>query len=129
MQKMRLRKAKQEQDKTNVHIRVLRSSTCIDVIQQLPGGVHDMGNWVLGCDYCNNKMQGIPSRKKRKGTSELRDRQYYCTQPFRKKSEGGRVTINTLQYNLFCQYIQDELMDEQAKVVHPSVRSLKNTSL
>ena len=69
---MRSRRSEGNEEQGIVRVLILRSSTCIDVINQLPGGAHDMNNWKLGCDYCNSKMQGVTIRKNRMETNDYR---------------------------------------------------------
>ena len=105
---MKLRNKAQSEEKTSLQLRVLRSSSCIDVIKQLPGGTRDMTNWYLGCDFYNSKLQVTPNRKKRKGTNDVR---YRCSEPFRKTAVERNITISTIKYNLLCRHINEEPMN------------------
>ena len=71
---MRSRRSEGNEEQCIVRVRILRSSTCVDVINQLlgAGGACNMNNWKLGCDYCNSKMQDVTIRKKRTETNDYR---------------------------------------------------------
>ena len=82
-----------------------------------------MTNWCLTCDFWNSKLQGTPSRKKRKGTNDVRCR---CSKPFRKTATEGNVTIITTKHNIFYRCINEEPISEQPKTIHPATRSMKD---
>ena len=48
---------RQNTDRKQINIKLLRSSMCIDAINQLPKGLNDMDNWKIECEYCNKKIK------------------------------------------------------------------------
>ena len=58
MMRTRNKKISASKAKDIVNIKLLRSSTCLDVIDQIPEGRFDIDNWKIACDYCFNILMG-----------------------------------------------------------------------
>ena len=110
--------------KKSINIKALRSSTCIDIIDQLPDGKSDFKNWLIACDCCLDILYGKKCRAKRKQTTinpRLR-----CSQHLTKNTKGDKVTIETLQYNLLCSFTNEKVIDDKSIAVYPSKRTIVN---
>ena len=65
-------------------IRVLRSTACMYVIEQLPGATCNVDNIELGCEHCHDQLNNPNKRNKRKSNNLIVDPRCHCIHPFLK---------------------------------------------
>ena len=105
-------------------VNIFRSSTCIDVVKQLPGGIFNVDNWRISCDCCLEILQGGNKRKKRKKTTV--NTRLRCKRPLSDDFMPGNVTDSLLKYSILCHFSNETPIDSNEVTAYPSKRCNKD---
>jgi protein tyrosine phosphatase len=91
-----------ESIKVKTKIQLLRTSTCIDIIEQLDGGTSNLDNTKLGCSYCIKQLSKSRNYQKRTNSNNIR---YQCEKTFLDPDDSVKNIIPILQYNRWSDII------------------------
>ena len=107
---------------------MLRSSTCVDVVNQLPGGRFDFDSWKIGCDNYFKMSQLQGTKQRRKKVQNTQSKMHRFNRYLLDKIDGEVLTNKFLKHNLLYSLTNDNPLDEQVQTTCPTTRT-KNAAL